>query len=478
MKVRLFLISAFMFSSLMAVAQNTNDPVIMKINGTPVLRSEYEYSFRKNNSEGVIDKKSVKEYVDLFVNYKLKVLAALDAHLDTMQSYQQEFAKYRDMQIRPAMITDADVEAEAQRIYKEAQERIDGNGGLVKPAHILLMVKQGATDAEAETIKLRADSIYNVLKVADFDETLFGQLATQYSEDPGSAKQEGVLPWLQKGQTLPEFDSAIFSMQKGGTSLPVKTVAGYHIIQLRDKGNFFSYESQRNDIISFIDQRGLREKIIDQKIDELAKATDSTPEKVLADKRNEMVAADQDLAYLIQEYHDGLLIYEISNKHVWEKAAKDEKGLEKFFKKNKKKYQWDEPRFKGIAYRTKEASDIEAVKKCLKGLKYDEWNERLRSTFNNDSVLRIRAEKGVFKKGDNGLVDRDQFGVADAKIKEQKGYPNMSTYGKMLSAPESYKDVRSLVVADYQEQLEKEWVAILRKKYTFEVDESVLETVK
>ena len=56
-----------------SIAFAQNDPTVMTINGQPVSRSEFEYSFIKNNSEGVIDKKSVKEYVDLFVNYKLKV---------------------------------------------------------------------------------------------------------------------------------------------------------------------------------------------------------------------------------------------------------------------------------------------------------------------------------------------------------------------------------------------------------------------
>ena len=83
-----------------AMAQ-TADPIIMTINGQPVSRSEFEYSYNKNNSEGVIDKKTVDEYVDLFVNYKLKVAAALDAKLDTLRSFQEEFAMYRDQQIKP-----------------------------------------------------------------------------------------------------------------------------------------------------------------------------------------------------------------------------------------------------------------------------------------------------------------------------------------------------------------------------------------
>ncbi len=64
------LISAMLLSGSIAFAQN--DPTVMTINGKPVTRSEFEYSYNKNNSNGVIDKKTVKEYVDLFVNYKLE----------------------------------------------------------------------------------------------------------------------------------------------------------------------------------------------------------------------------------------------------------------------------------------------------------------------------------------------------------------------------------------------------------------------
>ena len=75
-----------------------------------------------------------------------------------------------------------------------------------------------------------------------------------------------------------------------------------------------------------------------------------TPAQLLDEKTAELVAQDKELKYLVQEYYDGLLLYEISNRTVWEKAAKDQQGMAQYFKKNKKKYKWDEPRFKGIAY--------------------------------------------------------------------------------------------------------------------------------
>lgn len=467
-----------MLCALTSVAQNANDPVVMTINGVPVTRSEFEYSYNKNNSEGVIDKKTVSEYVDLFINYKLKVAAAMDAKMDTLSSFKSEFASYRDQQIRPAMITDADVEAKAREIYSETQHRIDSMGGLVKPAHILVLVRQTATDAQLAAAKTKIDSLYNVLKAANFDQSVFTELAKKYSDDKGSVKDGGELPWLQNGQTLPEFNDKIFSMKKGETCEPIKTNAGYHIIQLRDKGNFFPYDSLRTNILSFIEQQGIKNQIINERLDSIAKTRGvlTTPDQVLAEKREQMMAEDSDLRNLIQEYHDGLLLYEISNQKVWDKAAKDEDGLAKFFKKNKKKYTWDEPRFKGIAYRTKDAADVEAVKASVKGLAFDKWNEKLRSTFNNDSVLRIRVEKGVFKKGDNAIVDTYEFNV-DAKIKEMKGYTNTATFGKIIKAPEAYTDVKGLVVADYQELLEAQWVAELRKKYAVKVDKAVLSTV-
>ena len=450
----------------------SSDPVIMVVNGQPVPRSEFEYSFNKNNAEGVIDKKNVEEYLDLFINYKLKVEAAKEAKLDTMTSFKEEFASYRDQQIRPVFINDADVEAEAQKIYKETQTRIDSMGGMIKPAHILLLVGQKATAEQQNAAKVRIDSIYNALKKgADF-----GELARRLSQDKGSAAQGGELPWLTKGQTLKEFDEVAYSLAKGEMSAPILSPAGYHIILMKDKGNFFPYDSVHADILRFIDQRGLRESIIDNKLKEIAAEQHVTTAQLLDAKAAEMSAEDLDLKYLIQEYHDGLLLYEISNSTVWDKAAKDEAGLANYFNKNKKKYKWEQPRFKGIAYHVKDVADLKAVKAAVKNLPFDQWAEKLRTTFNNDSVLRIRVEKGIFKQGDNALVDREIF-KKDTTVKQLKDYPYDAVFGKKLKAPQSYQDVRNLVLTDYQEQLEKEWVAGLRKKYAVKVDETVLKTV-
>lgn len=466
------LLAAMLIVASSAGAQ-TADPVVMTINGKPVLRSEFEYSYNKNNSETVVDKKSVADYVPLFVNYKLKVLAAEAAGIDTTSAFRKEFLSYRDQQVRPSFINDDDVEAEARKIYKETQTRIDSNGGLVRPSHILLMLKQNATQAEQDAAKLRADSIYTALvKGANF-----ADLARRLSDDKGSASRGGDISWVQKGQTVKEFEDVVFAMKKGELSKPFLSPFGYHIVKLMDKQNFFPYDTLRADIRRFIDQRGLRDHIVSQKLDSLAKAAQpATTVQSLLDKRaDEMAAKDPALRNLIREYHDGLLLYDISNRLVWDKAAKDEAGLAAFFKKNRKRYAWTEPRFKGIAYNCKDAADVEAVKRSIKKVDFDDWAETLRKQF-NDSTLRIKVVKGIFKKGDNALVDREIFQV-DTTYTAPKGYEHTAVFGKKLKAPKTYDDVRELVVADYQEYLEKQWIADLRKQYPVVLNEEALATV-
>ena len=459
------------FTAMMSQSQ-ADDPIIMTVNGQPVPRSEFEYSFNKNNSEGVIDKKSVEEYVDLFIDYKLKVFAALDARYDTLTSYQQEFAMYRDQQVMPMLVTDEDMEAEAHKIYDETVERI-GPDGLIKTSHILIRAEQQAPQAEWDAAKLRADSIYKALKAgADFAE-----LAKKLSQDPGSARQGGELPFISRGQLVKEYEDAAFALQPGEMSQVVKSSYGYHIIKMDERKMLEPFEEHHDAILKFMEQRNMRDQIAQQKVDELVKEKGVSQKQFMEQKARELSQNDTELRYLIQEYHDGLLLYEISNNLVWDKAAKDEEGLKNFFNKHKANYGWDEPRFKGMAYHVKTKADVKNVKNCVKKLPFDQWAEALRSTFNSDSVIRIRVEKGIFKPGDNALIDKVVF-KKDTVVTPLADYPIDAHYGKLLKkGPEDYTDVRGLVVADYQEALEKEWVADLRRRYSFQVNQDVLKTV-
>ena len=473
--MRKLTIALSLFAALLSqqsLAQSS-DPVVMTVAGVDVPRSEFEYSFNKNNGDGVAEKKTVEEYAELYANYKLKVQAALDAKLDTMTSFQQEYAMYRDQQVRPTIVTDDELLATARKMYERTKEAI-GPRGLVRPAHILLELSTQATAQEQEKTRQRIDSAYRALQAgADFAE-----LAKKISQDPVSSKDGGLLPWFGPGQTLKEFEDVAYSLQPGQMSSPFLSPIGYHIILMKERKQLEPFDSLKNDLLTVLERREMREDIISNKLRQMVKASNGTltQDQILEKRSDSLAATDPEMKYLFQEYHDGLLLYEISNREVWEKATENEAALKAWFDAHRKDYKWSQPRYKGIAYHVKDKKDVKAVKNCVKRLPFDQWAEALRTTFNPDSVIRIRVEKGLFKPGDNATVDRMVFKVP-AEVKPLQDYPIDAVYGKKLKKPSDYTDVRAQVVEDYQNDLERRWVASLRKRYPVVIHEEVLKTV-
>lgn len=471
---RQLLLSALWLVAFAVHAQS--DPVVMTVNGVPVTRSEFEYSYNKNNGEGVIDKKTVEEYAELFVNYKLKVAAALDEHLDTLSSFKDEFAMYRDQQVRPTIVTDAEILDEARKAYNRAKESI-GAKGLIRPAHIFFRLSTKATQHEQELVRQRADSVYRALQAgADF-----AALAAKVSQDPRSAAREGDLGWMQPGQTFVEFEEAAYALQPGQFSRPVLTPEGYHIILVKERKQLEPFEELKDMIVRSFEQQGLRDAIADMKVQQRIEQSGGTltGQQVMQARADSLAAVDPEMKYLIQEYHDGLLLYEISNREVWERAEKDETGLRAWFDAHKKDYAWQEPHYKGIAYHVKTKADVKAVKRSIKKVPFEQWAEVLRTTFNADSVIRIRVEKGIFKAGDNGTIDRLVFKLKQTTFDAANAdYPIEAVYGKKQKKyPDDYTDVRGQVVADYQQMLELEWVKSLRQRYPVQINQEILKTV-
>lgn len=168
MKRRNFIVAALMIS--FNVMAQTADPILMKINGKPITRSEFEYSFNKNNADGVLDKKEVNDYVPLFVDFKLKVAAAEEAQIDTLPSIRKELRGYKEQMVLPTLVDSNYIEREARKTYENTAARFAGQD-LLKASHILIFLRQDATAEQQVTAKNRIDSIYTVLKNgADFAE--------------------------------------------------------------------------------------------------------------------------------------------------------------------------------------------------------------------------------------------------------------------------------------------------------------------
>jgi peptidyl-prolyl cis-trans isomerase SurA len=618
----------------------------MKINGKPVLKSEFEYIYNKNNSNNSLDKKTLDEYVDLFVNFKLKVEEAKAQGIDTTKSFINELSGYRSQLTKP-YLTDSKVDesvlqeaynrmkedvevshilirlqqnaspadtlsawkkisAIAKRVEKEDFAKVakevsedesakDNSGSIgwisafrtvypfetmaynTKPgtiskpvrtafgyhivkvhnrretlgeilvSHIMRFTEQGNEDKN-KAAKITIDSIYERVKAGDD----FGKLANDRSDDRGSATKNGELPWFGSGRMIPEFESAAFALKNSGdVSEPIKSSFGWHIIKLIDRRGVASFDSMKEDLQSKVkrDERAnlgqksfiaklkadynysataasvkefadllanktLTDSIFQLESAKLAKpiisfagktltqtdfsnflkansytdktnASDIIEEKLTAFVEKELLAYEDsqlenkydDFRFLMQEYHDGILLFEVSNNEVWEKASKDTEGLAKYFNEHKADYKWEKPHYKGRVIYCKDKNTLKMAKAIVKKSHNDSIDKYLRTRL-NDSIQYVKIEKNLYVQGDNKQVDKLVF-KSKAAIEADKDYPFVFVSGKLLkSLPEDYTDVRGLVTADYQEFLEKQWIASLRQKYPVEIEKKVLETVK
>lgn len=451
-----------------------DDPIVMTVNGEDVTRSEFEYSYNKNNTDLVVDKASLDEYVELFVNYKLKVAAAKEAQLDTMAAFQKEMADYRAQQAEEYLIDSVFIEREARRTYELTAQNI-GPDGLFQASHILIRLPQQASAAEQARAKQRIDSLYIVLK----DGADFAEVAKQYSEDPGSARDGGMLPWLVKGQLLREFEEVALAMQPGELSRPVLSPVGYHIIYMNGRKPFEPYEYHREGILQFLEQRGIRAQAKRSMGEKLARQMGGgiTPSQALERAEKELDTKYPEFGFLMKEFYEGSLLYEISLREVWEKAANDEKGLEKYFKKHKKNYRYDEPVYRGLVVHCASDDIYKGVQQVVKKQPQTEWVKAIRSAYNSDSLVQVRMVRGPFTKGKSVHADYYAFGIGE-RPDTVPSYPVTGVVGKLQKkGPDTYEDVRGEVTADYQALLEKQWVNELRKRYSVVLYPEVLATV-
>ena len=179
---------------------------------------------------------------------------------------------------------------------------------------------------------------------------------------------------------------------------------------------------------------------------------------------------------LLNEYRDGMLLFEVSNRKVWEAAGKDTTGLRNYFEQNRAKYAWSEPRFKGIILSAKNDSILDLVKADVEKYgKSDSLTTILHNKYGKSKL--IKMERMVVAKGENNLADYLFFN--GPAISATATYPKvMVLEGGLINAPEAYTDVKGQLTSDYQDVLEKEWISALKKKYPVVVDKRVLKKLK
>ncbi len=201
-----------------------NDPVLLTVAGDNIPRSEFDRVFRKNNNkDSTYDEKAVREYLDLYINYKLKVKEAEAQKLDTSETFINELSGYRKQLAQP-YLTDKEV---SENLIREAYERLKKD---VHASHILIKVAPDALPRDTVAAYNRILKIREmIMKGADF-----GKVARDSSEDPSAKENNGDLGYFTGMQMVYPFETAAFNTKAGQVSAPVRTRFGYHLIKVID----------------------------------------------------------------------------------------------------------------------------------------------------------------------------------------------------------------------------------------------------
>jgi len=641
-KICLVICSVLMITNLFS--QEQSNEVLLKINDKKTTSDEFLRIYEKNKtnfSTGEVT--SIEEYLDLFINFKLKVYEAERLGFDTLKSFINEFEGYKK-QLESPYLVDDDVN---KRIIQEAYNRmqyevrashilvklakdalpvdtlaayekamdirrrilrgepfesvakgssadpsVKNNGGdlgyftvfqmiypfenavynseigeitkpvrtrfgyhivkvtdkrkargEVKVAHIMLTVPRGTSPEVSKQKKQFINDLYHKAKQGDN----FSDLAKEFSDDKGSARNGGELPWFGAGRMVMEFENAAFELKSNGEiSQPVQTSFGWHIIKRIDRKEVPTFEEALNEIsrkvgkdqratvareslisklkieynfveneenipvkydtlenvfvlkqeylnseaelnetlFSFLDKdykgKDFAKFIINQVNNENLRPYDYKllyelfiENKILENEKSRLEEKYPDYKYLLQEYYDGMLLFEITDQKVWSKAVKDSIGLKNYYDNHQENYMWDE-RWKGSVYYCSNEATYKKVSKIINKSSFGKklTNDDLLKQFNlEEEVLKI--ETNIFEQGENGVVDKLVWnkGTADSKFVLQKGK-------KIAPEVKAYNECKGLVISDYQDFLDKEWVKSLREQYKIEINNSVLSSIK
>jgi peptidyl-prolyl cis-trans isomerase SurA len=178
---------------------------------------------------------------------------------------------------------------------------------------------------------------------------------------------------------------------------------------------------------------------------------------------------------IVREYYEGILLFEITDDEVWTRAMKDTVGQREFFNQNRQNYMWDERADVIVFYCNNEAVAIE----IKENLADDNSNlNDLYKAMNQDNSMTFSYTKDVIEKGDKEVVDKVDWSEGYHVIEDYKGrYVLVKINEIKASSPKKLKEIKGLVIADYQSYLEKNWIELLMDKYEVSVNQPLVDSL-
>jgi len=193
---------------------------------------------------------------------------------------------------------------------------------------------------------------------------------------------------------------------------------------------------------------------------------------------DDLMLTNSEYRNLVNEYRDGILLFDRASAMVWDKASKDTAGLEAFFMSHRDNYKWDAPKYKGYVIMAANDSILAEAKVFADSLGVNVQRTALVKAMRDRFDRKVKVERVIAAKGDNPITDYLVFDGPKPSSEKQSWNSYYAFAGSVISAPQEAADVRSAVTTDYQNYLEEQWLKQLHDKYPVTINRDVLKTVK
>ncbi len=198
-------------------AQVPDTAVLFTVAGDPVTVGEFKYMYLKNARQVQGEQQNVKDYLNLYINFKLKVHEAEKEGYDTAAAFRKELAGYRKQLARPYMIEPEIMDSLTREAYEHMKKE-------VRAHHVLVRIRQqDTTEAWNKIMEVRKKLLGGVP---------FEKMARAVSDDPSAKTNGGDIGYFTAFQLVYPFEQAAYNLPPGKLSMPVRTRYGYHLIRV------------------------------------------------------------------------------------------------------------------------------------------------------------------------------------------------------------------------------------------------------
>ena len=231
------------------------------------------------------------------------------------------------------------------------------------------------------------------------------------------------------------------------------------------------------DLIHYIQKSGKKASIKDLRVYVYKKYKEFADDMVIQYEDDHLESKYKDFSMLMNEYRDGILLFDLMDEMVWTKAVKDTVGYMKYYNEHRDDYRWGK-RVDASYYTFSDPSVFDTVEAMVKLGRSD---EQILAAINNDSLKQVKYVHKKFSKGDLSEVDETKWKVGTYKVfRNDKGVAlNMvRILAKLKPVNKEIDECRGMLISDYQNVLEKEWITELKAKFPVVVNEEVLKDLK